>query len=190
MSVPDRLFYYYESTRPPFLSISELNRSDFSHLMEEFSKNDTVESRFDEAWKRDFYLDFRPYTESVIRERFIQKGGRPKLTKPRYLALGRCDWFLDWYKNPAFLDIPLSDIPEDQVSFTYPDSMMSLLIAEDRFEPFRKFKQPYHGQVYRLDELPALIDEFGLPDPEDPINQEYGNRLIEAQVWDLELLQP
>jgi len=190
MKIPQSLFYYYESSRKPFLSISELPSTEFSRLMDEFSRNETPESRFDEKWKRDFYPEFRHYTERNIRERFVQKGGKPELQAPRYLSLGPCPWFLDWYMNPAVLEIPLDCVPSKAISFTYPDSMMSLLIAEDRFEPFRKYKQPYHGEVYRLEELSVLIEQYGFPDGDDPTNQEYGNRLIEAQVWDLSVLEP
>ena len=190
MKIPETLHYYYESSRQPFLSISELPDTEFAGLMNEFGNLDTPENRFDEDWKRDFYLFFRPYTENKIRERFIAKGGKPTLQSPRYFSLGPTKWFLDWYENPALIQVALEDIPSDLISFTYPDSMMSLLIAEDRFEPFMKFKQPYHGEVFRLDELPELIDTYGFPDEDDPDNQEYGNRIIEAQVWDIELLEP
>ena len=50
---------------------------------------------------------------------------------------------------------------------------------------FAQFKMPYHGDVFRLSELADLISTYGLPDEDDPENQTYGNRIIEAQVWDL-----
>ena len=53
-----------------------------------------------------------------------------------YFTLGAVSWFLDWYQDPKELTLDLSAIPEEVISFTYPDSMMSYLIAEDRFEPF------------------------------------------------------
>jgi hypothetical protein len=68
--------------------------------------------------------------------------------------------------------------------------MMSLLIAEDRFEPFAKFKQPYHGEVFRLEELEDLVSEYGFPHETDLNNIEYGNRIIAAQIWDYSLLEP
>lgn len=189
-ATPQSLFYYYESTRKPFLSISELESHEFAELMNDLSNVNTPENRFDEAWKRDFYLTFRPYTERTIRERFIDKGGEPKATTPRYFSLGPTKWFLDWYENPAHIEIPLDTIPSSSISFTYPDSMTSLLIAEDHFEPFRRYKRPYHGEVFRLEELAGLIAEHGLPDEDDPENQSWGNRIVEAQVWDLDLLAP
>jgi hypothetical protein len=190
MPLPKSLFHYYEGSRKPFLSISELEPSKFSELMDEFSRLELPESRFDEKWKRDFYLFFRPYTEQKIREKFIDKGGKPKLKAPRYTTLGPVTWFNNWYEQPEVIEIPLLEIPSDSISFTYPDSMMSLLIAEDRFEPFAKFKQPYHGEVFRLEELEEMVTAYGFPDESDPKNLEYGNRIIEAQIWDLSLLDP
>ena len=190
MTIPQSLFYYYETAREPFLSISELEPGRFSALMDDLGIADVVDNRFDEKWKRDFYLFFRPYTERKIRERFIQKGGKPTLIAPRYMTLGATTWFLDWYENAAAIEIPLTEIPSTSISFTYPDSMMSLLIAEDRYEPFARFKMPYHGEVFRLEELHGLIADYGLPDESDPRNLEYGNRIIEAQIWDLAPLMP
>lgn len=189
MNVPTSLFHYYESSRAPFLSISELDSESFRNMMDEFATLELSESRFDEDWKRDFYLFFRPYTENFFREKFIAKGGKPKLKAPRYATLGAATWFNRWYLEPAEIEIPLARIPAESISFTYPDSMMSLLIAEDRFEPFAQFKQPCHGELYLLEELPELIRRYGLPDEEDPRNLEYGNRIIEAQIWDLDPLQ-
>ncbi|MEM7080033.1 MAG: hypothetical protein AAF513_15535 [Pseudomonadota bacterium] len=187
--VPDTLYHYYEKSRGPLRSISELSQQEFTALMHEIGAQGTPENRFDEAWKRDFYLHFRPYLERTIKARFEAKGGRPRIDAPRYFTLGPSTWFLDWYKEPEALAIPLAAIPEDLVSFTFPDSMMSYLIFEDRFEPFAKFKMPYHGEVFLRHELAGLIDSYGLPDESDPRNIEHGNRIIEAQVWDLELLK-
>ncbi len=190
MELPESLFYYYEDSRDPFLSISELTSAEFAALMEDFAELPISDNRFDELWKREFYLFFRPYTEQTIRQRFIAKGGKPVLTAPRYLTLGPTEWFYDWYEEPKTIEIPLAAIPSTSISFTYPDSMMSLLIAEDRYEPFAKFKQPYHGEVYRLEELGDLVGEYGFPDESNPKNIEYGNRIIEAQIWDYALLAP
>lgn len=106
-----------------------------------------------------------------------------------YFTLGAVSWFLDWYQDPRELILDLSAIPEEVISFTYPDSMMSYLIAEDRFEPFAQFKMPYHGEVFTLAEIQGIVREYGMPDEEDPQNIEHGNRIIEAQVWDVALLR-
>ena len=84
MELPPSLFYYYEAAREPFLSISELEPDGFAETsMDEFAELEIAENRFDEKWKRDFYLFFRPYTEQKTRERFLAKGGKPTLAKRR-----------------------------------------------------------------------------------------------------------
>ena len=188
--LPKFLYHYYERRRTPFLSMSELRPDAFTELMEDLANSGTPENRFDELEKRNFYRFFRPYVEDKIYHQFIEKGGQPQIAKPRYTTLGPTKWFLDWYQDPAVVEIPLDDIPASAISFTYPDSMMSYLLAEDRFEPFAKFKMPYHGHVFTLDELPGLIDQYGMPDENDPSNIEHGNRIIEAQIWDMAPLQP
>lgn len=187
--LPDTIYHYYEKSRGPLRSMSELSTEAFADLMAELSTLTTAENRFDESWKRDFYIQFRPYVEKAIRKRFEAKGGKPLLQAPRYFTLGPSTWFLDWYEDPQVIEIELSAIPENVISFTFPDSMMSYLIAEDRFEPFAKFKMPYHGEVFCLNEIEALISKYGMPDETDPTNIEHGNRIIEAQVWDLSLLE-
>lgn len=188
MSFPTTIHHYYERSKGPYRSLSELADTEFKDLMEELGSVDTVENRFDETWKRDFYQPFRLYVEENIRNSFQDKGGKPTDAYPRYFTLGPASWFHNWYLDTQEEVVSLSNVPEDQISFTFPDSMMSFLIAEDRFEPFAKFKQPYHGQVFTLREIRELVLKLGFPDESDPRNLEYGNRIIEAQVWDLELL--
>jgi len=48
---------------------------------------------------------------------------------------------------------------------------------------------PYHGEVFTLAEIQGIVREYGMPDEEDPQNIEHGNRIIEAQVWDVALLR-
>lgn len=183
--IPDKIYHYYEKSRGPLRSMSELSTAEFAALMDELSTQDTPENRFDESWKRDFYIQFRPYVERTIRDRFVEKGGQPQIDAPRYFTLGPTTWFLDWYKDPQVIELPLNNVPDEAISFTFPDSMMSYLIAEDRYEPFAKFKMPYHGEVFRLSEIVEVIAQYGMPDERDPANIEHGNRIIEAQVWDL-----
>jgi len=47
---------------------------------------------------------------------------------PRYLTLEPTSWFDDCYQDVATIELELVAIDEDQISFTYLDSM---LLAED-----------------------------------------------------------
>jgi hypothetical protein len=44
--------------------------------------------------------------------------------------------------------------------------------------------KPYRGQVYRLEELPALVHQFGIPQLWNPEGKLGPDRYIEAQIWD------
>jgi len=187
--IPKSLYHYHEKSRAPFLSISETGTRQFVEIMNEVGRSPIRDNRFDTQEKRDFYHFFRIYTEKKIRSEFIGKGGQPKLKAPRYMTLGPTNWFSDWYEEAEVIEIPLSEFDESYISFTYPDSMMSMLIAENRYEPFAKFKRPYHGKVFMLSELVQLVEEYGFPNEEDAENLEHGNRIIEAQIWDLAVIE-
>jgi hypothetical protein len=57
--------------------------------------------------------------------------------------------------------IPLSGLPPERVSFTYPDSMAAMELGSNF--GLDVFAAPYHNRVFRLDELDDVLDTFGLP---------------------------
>jgi len=154
--------------------------------MERIGKTPITTNRFTSPEMRGYYLYFRRQTERLIKERFVRKGGEPDIDAPRYLTLGPVKWFFDWYLCADEVSLAIADVDPRKISFTYPDSMTSLLLAEGSFEPYRPFKAAHHGEVYTLQELPELIDSLGMPDENDPVNQQFGNLIVEAQLWSLE----
>lgn len=188
-AIPENLYHYHEGSRLPFLSISETTTSQFTEIMNKVGRSSISDNRFDSQAKRDFYQYFRLYTEEKMRRKFIEKGGLPTLKAPRYMTVGPTNWFYDWYEDTKVIEIPLSEFSESHISFTYPDSMMSMLLAEDRYPPFAKYKQPYHGKLFVRSELEQLVEEYGFPDEGDAENLEHGNRIIEVQVWDSSVIE-
>jgi hypothetical protein len=82
----------------------------------------------------------------------------------------------------AEMRIPLSVFKEDEVSFTYPDSMISLWLGRDK--PAEYYQPEYHGQVFTLSEIQAIVEAKGLPEEEWATNlPETLAPYIEAQVW-------
>jgi hypothetical protein len=86
------------------------------------------------------------------------------------------------------IQVPLSMFNENVVSFTYPDSMVSFMLNMERNAEY--YLQEYHGQVFTLAEMRAILERNGQPGyrwgtelPDDMANY------IEAQVWDHEPLQ-
>lgn len=188
--VPTELYHYFEAGTPPFRSLSELSDTDFALEMERIGEQPIKTNRFTSPEMRRYYLYFRRQTERLASEKFSHKGGRPEIEAPRYLTLGPVKWFYDWYTQADEVRLPIGDLDPLTLSFTYPDSMTSFLLAEGSFEPYKPFAQPHHGEVFTLQELPALIQELGMPDEDDPINQQFGNRIVEAQLWSLAPLSP
>jgi hypothetical protein len=113
--------------------------------------------------------------EARVRSLLVEKGGRPKRERPLYAVLGACPWLLSWYPRGRELRLPLDAFPPDVLSFTYGDTFPAMRIDDGK---------SHRGRVYTLDELPALVAEFGLPQEVNPGGQLGPERYVEAQIWD------
>jgi len=85
-----------------------------------------------------------------------------------------------WYPHGYELRISLSAFRSDVVSFTYGDTFPAMRFADGK---------PTRGKIYTLDELPSLVQEFGLPQVWNANGTGGPDRYIEAQVWDDEPVQ-
>ena len=171
MSTPDFLSHYYERADGPFANLSTLPLEQAEQILEEIRRNG---NRFASQRSSD-YLKKRLELEIKIRQRFAEKGGKPKLTRPHYMILGTCPWLKDWYVDGQELQIKLSSIPEASVSFTYGDSFPAMNYHDGK---------PYRGQVYTLGELREIVQHYGLPQEWNPDGKGGPEHYIEAQVWD------
>lgn len=100
--------------------------------------------------------------------------------------LGESAWFGGLYRDAAEVRVRLSDLPTEQVSVTYPDSVTSIgPLAEFGINVYPR---AYHGSVYRVEEIGELIERYGLPHGEKPDTYE-GHQFddfehcVEVQVW-------
>lgn len=142
------------------------------------------------AWLHPGYLEERRRVEAWLYNEFVQKGKKPYLRNPLYFVLGENDDFFQ--KNGFFsnensvkLQIPLSLFSTDMISFTYPDSMPSLAIATDTTGRGDLYRKPIHGQVFTLEEIGEVIQEYGMPGDKWKTEEYWRyDRFIEAQVWD------
>jgi hypothetical protein len=80
------------------------------------------------------------------------------------------------------VQFPLSAFEPEQISFTYPDSMISYWLRNQTDRVF--YRREYHGQVFNLSEIFEVIDRFGIPKEEwhSEAARKY-DLFIEAQVW-------
>ena len=188
--MPDFLLHIYKKGGRPFQSLSDLPEEQALSIMRELYNQESV------FWERfqdpEWYWRARTQLEQYLRAEFIAKGGRPKDEHPVYLVLGRPKW-LDIVADPVTLAttdelrVPLSILDPHEVSFTYPDSMVSALMAVEKNPEY--YEPDYHGKVFTLDEMMRIIAEKGLPgegwQTKMPVRLAH---YIEAQVWNRAVL--
>jgi len=178
----DYLTHYYTKGTPPFRSLSTLSDDEALRLMTGLYDETPFGERFKDPLQ---YLHNRQRTEQWVRAEFIAKGGQPVEPYPIYMVLG----FSPWIKRavPATFDtgeirIPLSVFAEGDVSFTYPDSMISRWFGQD--QPIEYYQPAYHGKVFTRSEILAIVAARGLPEAGwEPRLPDHLAPYIEAQVW-------
>jgi hypothetical protein len=187
----DDLIHLYQRGTPPFRSLSALSAAEALDRMRALYVEGAV---FWERFKEpEGYWQARKQVEAWVRRDFIAKGGRPRSEYPIYMVWGRSKW-METAIDPvtrattAEIRVPLSDFQEDTVSFTYPDSMVSYILDQHRDPAY--YLPGYHGKVFTLAEIRAIVEANGLP------GYRWGTELpshlanyIEAQVWDHEPLR-
>lgn len=181
----DYLIHFYRSGTQPFQSLSALSDMDALQIMEGlYIEGAVIWERFKDPAQ---YLQARRQVEAWLRHEFVAKGGAPVESYPIYMVLGRSKW-LDTAADAATLattaeiQVPLALFGERDVSFTYPDSMVSWLLANQKEAEY--YLPDYHGKLFTLSEIRAVVEANGQP------GEKWGTNLpsffanyIEAQVW-------
>lgn len=181
------LTHYYNAGTTPFRSLSALPEEEAIKIMEDLYADDAMWGRFkDPAW----YIRRRKQTEAWVRSEFILKGRHPKEVYPFYMIIGECDMLEESISDKKLekIQIPISKIGEDDVSFTYIDSMFSFTLGQDKTPQY--YQPEYHGKVFTLSEILTIIEEKGTPTkgwwgnlPEDFFPY------IEVQVWNHSIIK-
>jgi hypothetical protein len=183
----DYLTHYYKRGTQPFRSLSELSDNEAIQIMAELYDDSPFGVRFKDPAQ---YMRNRRQTERWVREAFIAKGGRPQAAYPIPMVLGASKWMVKHAPDPdahGEIRIPLSALTEYDVSFTYPDSMISLWFGREK--PIEYYQPEYHGKVFTVSEILSIVEAKGLP--EDDWDTNLPGDLapyIEAQVWNHEPL--
>jgi len=185
--VIDYLTHYYRRGTEPFRSLSALSDGEAVRIMEALCDDTPFGARFKDPLQ---YLRSRRATEQWVREEFVAKGGQPREAYPIPMVLGESRWMV---RNSPYPDahgeirIPLSRFTERDVSFTYPDSMISLWFGTEK--PVEYYLPEYHGKVFTVSEILAIVESEGVPEDEWNTNlPSYLAPYIEAQVWNHEPL--
>lgn len=183
-AVPDFITHYHLADRRAFLNLSDLDDAGLPSVLS--GLHATAASGVSERRFGPRYMPLRRATEELLRTRFIEREGRPTRLSPHYFVLGESPWFRGLYRDAAEVRISLRDLPTAQASVTYPDSITSVgLLAE---YGIKLSPRPYHGNVYRIEEIPDLVARYGLlrsakPDTYDGHQFDDFEHYVEVQVW-------
>lgn len=171
-----KLYHYYEQTRGPFRSITELPLEEARLLHHQLKRDESLFA----SQRSDDYLEIRRDLEQRARDMFIAKGGKPIRSVPHYMTLGKCDWIRQWYRDGQELVMDLDDFDERTISFTYGDLFPTMRYKDGK---------PYREQIYTKKEIFLLIDQYGLPQDWNSQGDKGPERYIEVQIWDDKPLQ-
>ncbi|MEM7532770.1 MAG: hypothetical protein AAF639_11385 [Chloroflexota bacterium] len=173
------LTYYYKAGTEPFRTLSTLNDDEFMAVM----KDNFPEDRLSHKAPRRRITERRA-TEQWLRETFIKQGGKPKLDYPFYMVLGTSNYIeqYDGFEGIYHtVQVPLAEFDSTDVSFTYPDSVISKWLA-DCHHPL--YNSAYHGKIFSLSAIRALIANYGITGCEWVEQPERKfDIFIEAQIW-------
>ena len=179
---PDNITHYFRRGTPPFRSLSTLSDNKAVDIMNSLCDESLFGSRFKNPVQ---YLQNRRRSEKWVREEFILKGGQPILDYPIYFVLGESRWLIEHSPDISLhteIQICLSDFEEGDVSFTYPDSMISFRFGNEKPADF--YLPEFHGKVFTRNEILSIVKSKGNPEKDwqtylPPTLAPY----IEAQVW-------
>ena len=186
----DRLIHLYARGGEPFRSLSDLPDEEALALMRSLYRAGAV--YWDRFADPAAYLQSRRTVENWLRQEFIAQGGKPQVQAPIYMVLGRTAWMRTAVNaltlaTTGEIKVPLSLFTAADISFTYPDSMVSAMLAYHQ-DP-RYYLPEFHGKLFTLPAILAILAERGLP------GETWGNNLpdgwanyIEAQVWNRAVL--
>jgi hypothetical protein len=155
-----------------------LPHGDEDQVFQEFLTRYQRDPHYRRRYGKD-YMARRLETESILRELFISRGGKPKRKNPYYFVLGQSPWFSKLNSEHQEIRICLADLDPSTTSLTYPDSFVAMTRRD----------KPYYRKVFFLSETASIIQEYGIPQndhlvPYDRYWETDFELYIEVQVWD------
>jgi len=182
------LTHYYHKDQEPFRTLSALPDADAIRIMRSLIDDTPFGARFKNPEQ---YLRERRATEVWVRVGFIAKGGKPKDAYPISMVLGESPWMVENLpdrEKHGEIRLPISLFTRDDVSFTYPDSMISYGLSRDK--PAEFYQSGLHGIIFTLDEISDLVEARGLPEGNwETSLPDHLAPYIEAQVWNLQMVR-
>src|SRR5947209_4474458 len=149
VGIPDFVTHYYLADRRPFLNLSDLDEIAVVGVLTELAA--LHRQRHQHRPFGPHYMNLRRLTESRLRALFIRRGGRPVRQSPHYFVLGESAWYERLADGMEKVRLPLSALPPDQTTITYPDSFSAMEVGAEF--GLSQESRPYHGKVFLLEEL-------------------------------------
>jgi hypothetical protein len=115
------IHYYYPGT-DPWKNIMDLPEKEAFRVASELAAMHPDTASFGRFADFENYYPNRKKADEYVRKAFICLGGKPELRHPYSFTLNECEYLRRWFSEGEKLVINLSDIPEDQISFTIGDS--------------------------------------------------------------------
>lgn len=172
MTVDDlRIINYCHRNCTPLLNIMRLPKDEAFALAYEMASQNKETTAFYRFADFENYYPERLKTDTLLRARFMELGGKPLQEHPLSFVLQGSDFLDGWFDCGIVTTIPLNCIPSDSISFTYGDSMTTL---------------KEHGGFTMLTKdmlFKEISDYDGTP---EEFLKNVANRYhyIEVQVWD------
>lgn len=87
------LYHYFERAIGAFNNLSDLPINEAEEVLQKI-RNDRPSSQ---AAQRDVdYMKRRVNYERIVRNLFIEKGGKPTREAPHYMVVEECEWLNSW----------------------------------------------------------------------------------------------
>ena len=108
------LYHYYEKKLSPFRTITSLTFDEAKTILLSYQAENPNLTHPNIEW----FLSKRYEMEKVVRNKFIEIGGKPIRVAPVYFTLGENEGMKTWYTNTSFIKIPIEEFDLHTVSFT------------------------------------------------------------------------
>ncbi len=167
------LYHYYEKEIGPFRSISELPDAQAEEVLQRIRRE---KPDIFLAKRPEDYLQKRRRFEGILKAEFLKKGGLIERETPHYLVVEAVPFFEKWYEHPAYITIDTKRLDPRTLSFTYGDS-------HPTFSGNVKDGKEYRNRLYTYDEIPEIIDRYGLPQIWNPDFKFGPECYVEVQMW-------
>ena len=167
------LYHYFEREIGAFRNLSDLPVNVAEDILEKIKKDRPCSY----AAQRDTnYMKRRSNYETLARNLFIKKGGKPTRKSPYYMVVEACNWLNSWYKDGCYVKIPIEEFDLNTISFTYGD-------MHPTFSPIVNDGKEYRKKIYTYEEILKVIEKYGMPQDWNKDGKLGPERYIEVQIW-------